>query len=368
MAPGFSNAQHLYEGLRKAIRVPGRWPVYSIGIFRGPSPLALTSPAGFPNPVITREMVLEHDATLVADPFMLQADGTWHMFFETLNWVGARKGEIALATSRDAIRWQYRGVVLAEPFHLSYPYVFEWGSDHYMIPESSAARSVRLYRAAPFPWRWQLVGTLVTGPVHYDNSVFRHDDRWWMLTETDHVRGTLSLFHAAELTGAWSEHPRSPVVASDPGRARPGGRVISTSNRLIRFAQDCRGAYGKNVRAFEITRLTPSEYEEREISDAPVLSGSGRGWNRFGMHHLDPHELPGGEWIACVDGWCHGWRRPREAAIWASDHVRRVSTWGARALTGRRSLPEGAVVVPGQNESRRIADDQGPGRDVARHD
>ena len=39
-------------------------------------------------------------------------------------------------------------IVLAEPFHLSYPYVFEWQGSHYMIPESGAAKSVRLYRAS----------------------------------------------------------------------------------------------------------------------------------------------------------------------------------------------------------------------------
>ena len=57
------------------------------------------------------------------------------------------------------------------------------------------------------------------------------------------------------------------------------------------------------VRAFEITRLTPDDYEEREAAPTPVL-GPGRegSWNGTGMHHVDPHSLPGGGWIACVDG------------------------------------------------------------------
>jgi hypothetical protein len=158
-------------------RLPGRWPVYSIGIFTGPSPLLLEAPRGVSSPVLTREDVTDHCSTFVADPFMIRVDGVWNMFFETLNWVGRRKGEIALATSRNGLRWTYRSVVLAEPFHLSHPYVLECGSDHHVIPESSAAGAVRPRRADPSPDRWVFVRDLITGPVHFDSSVFHRDGR-----------------------------------------------------------------------------------------------------------------------------------------------------------------------------------------------
>jgi hypothetical protein len=312
---------------RRGVRsiVPGRFPVYSIGIYTGASPLTLARPAGRSNPVITRETITDRYTSLVADPFMVREGGTWNMFFEALNWTrGARKGEIALATSSDGFHWTYQGVVLAEPFHLSYPYVFSWGRDHYMIPESSAAGAVRLYRAAPFPRRWICVKTLLTGPVHLDNSVFHRDGRWWMLTQTDESRGELRLFHAPDLLGPWLEHPRSPVVPASLATGRPAGRVLSVAGRLIRFAQDCRWAYGASVTALEITRLTKSEYEEVELGGAPILSRGDERWNRMGMHHVDAHQLEDGSWIACVDGWLDRFRRPREMVVWAADHARRL--------------------------------------------
>jgi hypothetical protein len=300
--------------------------VYSIGIYTGRSPVALSSPGhGVCNPVLTRDSVTDRRATFVADPFMIRVDDTWYMFFEVLACgVLAKKGEIGLATSRDGLRWNYQRIVLSEPFHLSYPYVFEWGGDHYMIPESTAAGCVRLYRADPFPGRWTLVTTLLEGPVHLDNSVFRWDGSWWMLTQTNYGRGTLRLFHANDLMGPWSEHPRSPVVTADRGIARPAGRVLSTADRLIRFAQDCRLDYGVSVRALEITRLTRRDYAEEEIAGGPILAGGARGWNRLGMHHVDAHPLQDGSWIACVDGWLDRVRRPRELAIWAADHARQA--------------------------------------------
>ena len=293
----------------------------AIGIYAGSSPLALAPLAGAVNPVMTRRDVTDMIASFVADPFLLRVDGTWHLFFEAVRvtglGAGERKGEIAVATSQDGLRWAYRGSVLEEPFHLSYPYVFEWNSEHYMVPESYQAGAVRLYRADPFPSRWVFVANLLEGPVFLDSSVFRRDGRWWMLTETSPLRrnDTLRLFHAADLLGPWVEHPRSPIVQGDRRIARPAGRVLAAPDRLLRFAQDCSGEYGTSVRALEITSLTPHDYREVECGPGVVLAGSGHGWNRSGMHHLDPHELEDGRWLACADGWTTV-RGPRQLAAW----------------------------------------------------
>ncbi len=319
-----SGSSRRTRGLGEALKrlVFGR--VYSIGIYTGPSPLALTPGPGIHNPVLTRDSVTDVLATYVADPFMIKVSSAWYMFFEVLTWrPGLKKGEIALARSTDGMTWGYRGIVLSERFHLSYPYVFRSGSDHYMIPESAMATSVRLYRAEPFPDRWVFVKNLLSGSHFTDSSIFERDGTWWILTQTGGPPNpALRLFQARDLTGPWREHPRSPIVTGDPRIARPAGRVLSTTNRLMRFAQDCRREYGTSVRALEISRLTSSEYEEIEIHGNPILAGSGHGWNRSGMHQLDAHEVASGRWVACVDGWANQVRRPREIFRWAADHAR----------------------------------------------
>jgi hypothetical protein len=280
-----------------------RW---SIGILTGPSPFVLSAPRGAVNPVLRREDVIDVDSEFIADPFMIRVDRAWHMFFEVLAIRGrVRKGEIGHAVSPDGLDWKYRGIVLREDFHLSYPYVFQTGADIYLLPETGASGGIRLYRADPFPSRWVCVGTLVTGPVLVDSSPFQHDGRWWMFTQpaSEPKHGTLRLFFADDLLGIWREHPRSPVVAADTRIARPAGRVVAMGDRLIRFAQDCRDGYGMRVHAIEIERLTPDEYVEAECPGNPLLDGSGHGWNRSGMHHLDAQQLEDGSWIACVDGW-----------------------------------------------------------------
>lgn len=109
--------------------------VYSISIYEGGSPLDLRPAAGADNPVLQAADVTDVAAIYVADPFMIRGGGEWHMFFEILPQAD-EKGVIALASSADGLKWRYRQVVLDEPFHLSYPYVFEFEGEHYMIPES----------------------------------------------------------------------------------------------------------------------------------------------------------------------------------------------------------------------------------------
>ena len=234
------------------------------------------------------------------------------MFFEVMNSQVGR-GEIGLAVSQDAVRWTYRQIVLREPFHLSYPYVFEWDNDFYMVPESHQANSVRLYKALDFPTRWSFLGDLLTGDGFADPSIFHFNDRWWLLTDLagpPYYAGILRLFYAENLMGPWVEHAQSPVIDGNPHIARPAGRILVVDGRVIRYSQDCDPVYGSQVRAFEITKLTTTNYHEREVDTNPILTASGAGWNQSGMHHIDPHPVEGGKWMACVDGF--SWQESRQ--------------------------------------------------------
>ena len=272
---------------------PREW---SIGLYRGESPLDLV-PAG-PNPVLTAAD-LGIDATFVADPFLLRRDGRLFLFFEAWR-RGSGQGDLCWAERDAAGAWRYSGVALDEPFHLSYPFVFEHEGEVFMIPESRSQRDVRLYAARPFPGRFELRRVLLSGERYADTSLVRWQGRFYLFTSTDN--GTLELFHASALEGPYHPHPRSPVISGDDCAARPGGRPIVWQGRVLRFAQCDRPVYGVSVRAFEVTELSPSGYAERPAGRDPLLTGSGVGWNAGGMHHLDPLVDARGV-LAAVDGW-----------------------------------------------------------------
>jgi hypothetical protein len=293
---------HLAPGALMARLTPAGQE-FSIGICHGDSLMSLGQVRYVHNPVLTWRDVNDVPATFVADPFMCNVNNRWYMFFEVMN--GLRhKGEIGLATSEDGVGWKYQRIVLAEPFHLSYPYVFEWQSNYYLVPEASNGGGIRLYTATEFPFRWKCVGKLLSGGVYLDTSIFRYQDRWWIFTavpdENDSL--TLRLYSSSDLLGVWREHPANPIVSDNLHVARPGGRVILVDGKPIRFTQDVFPVYGSKVRAFEVIELTPTTYREKQLGEEPVLEAGDADWNSGGMHHIDPHLLATGTWIACVDG------------------------------------------------------------------
>lgn len=282
--------------LRFHIRKCRNW---SIGIMEGRSPLVLSPVPGTKNPVLTANDVTDVTADYLADPFMIRTKSDWYMFFEVMNDRTAR-GEIGVANSKDGLNWNYRQIVLTEPFHLSYPYVFKYREHYYMIPESRAGKAVRIYRATNFPTRWEYVKPLIKGNFT-DPSIFQYANKWWMFVcQFNH---TARLFYSEHLMGPWVEHPCSPIIRNDTAKARCAGRILFLDNRIIRFAQNGKPAYGSQVRAFQIVKLTTKSYEERELQESPVLTGNGHGWNKNGMHQLDAHQVDAYKWITSVDGW-----------------------------------------------------------------
>lgn len=273
--------------------------VWSIAFCDVDDPLALDECVADLQPAITADMVTDVDADFVADPFLVVDSAGQTVFFEILN-RETGQGDLGVATSPDGDEWTYRGLVLDEEFHLSYPHVFRHEGSWYMTPESEAADRVRLYRAASFPMEWSPVTTLVEGFDLADPTVFRHAGHWWMFTGKAGTHDQLRLFHAPDLEGPWSEHPKSPLVTSDASVSRPAGRVVKKGDALFRVAQDSEGRYGRAVVGFEITELSPTRYSERPLGDN-LLEAGVHEWNAAGMHHLDAVQLDG-SWRVAVDG------------------------------------------------------------------
>jgi len=164
--------------------------------------------------------------------------------------------------------------VLERPYHLSYPFLFTWRGEHYMVPESNANGSVDLYRATRFPYEWRHERTIMEGRRLVDVTLQEIGGRWWMFANAPAVPEVhyeswawdeLHVFHADSPLGPWTPHPQNPVV-SDVRRARPGGCLFQYNGAWYRPAQDCAGGYGRRLSIQRITHLDPERYEEVAVS------------------------------------------------------------------------------------------------------
>ena len=271
----------------------------SITAFRVSSLDDLNTAAIPASPAVVEADIEGVDVGIIADPFFWQEGDTTHLFFEVVDNT-ADDGVIALASGSIESGFEYRGTVLKEPFHLSYPHVFAANGSVWMIPESWEAGAIRLYRADHFPNRWSFVGNLVEGGEFVDPTPFHHDGRWWMFVG-DRSNGRLDLYFSDRLESGWTAHPQNPLIENNPDVARPGGRMIEDQGRLYRVGQDAFPEYGTAVGLFEIVTLSETAYREVPLARNPVLTGSGKGWNADGMHHLDLQWM-GDHWLGVADG------------------------------------------------------------------
>jgi hypothetical protein len=166
-----------------------------------------------------------------------------------------------------------------------------------MIPETSANRSVELYRARRFPDQWALEATLLQGLSAADATLIERDGRLWLFAALAEDGGsswdTLGLFHAERLAGPWTAHAGNPVLV-DARSARPGGMMVEQAGRLIRPAQDCTSGYGSALALCSIDRLDPENYAQTVLARLAPRPG----WGFHGLHTLNA--AGGIEVIDCV--------------------------------------------------------------------
>lgn len=223
-------------------------------------------------------------STFYADPFVIARDGRHFLFAEACPYATGKGVIVCAEVSAAGAPGPWR-TILERPWHLSYPCVFEHEGETWLAPESSSHGGIELYRATDFPYDWAFAERLLPELPLVDPTFFAHDGRLWLFAGMATPGGSdwdeLYAWHAPGLGGPWTPHALNPIK-SDCRSARPGGRVLNLSGRLIRPAQRCERAYGEALVWLEIRRLTPDAFEEDEVAlwcaQGPGLSGP---------HHAD---------------------------------------------------------------------------------
>ena len=204
-----------------------------------------------------------------ADPFLFVKDDELYLFYELQHW--DNPGCIAMIKTKDLKTWSKPKIVLKEPFHLSFPFVFEDHGTVYMIPESQEDDSIRLYRANDDLSSFSFVRILLQQEkkdgIHFnfnDSHLYKKGDKYylftsyqkdWMYYQELYVSGDL-------LHGDFIKHPKSPVCVSNEF-GRNAGSMITYDSHLLRVTQDCHADYGDNISLMEITALDKKDYEEK---------------------------------------------------------------------------------------------------------
>ncbi len=219
--------------------------------------------------------------THMADPFVIEHGKRNWLFYEYVP-LGASRGRLSCMELDADGKPGSAQVVLKTDYHLSYPCVFNVNGEYFMIPESSANRTVQLYRATRFPFEFQLESILIDSISAVDTTPFHLNGHWYFFTTTTQPFLETFLFWSDSLDGEWRLHPISPI-SSSARNTRSAGHLFYHNGRLLRPTQDCSVRYGYGMTINEITRLSPTDFEEHKVDFIPPR------WRRglLGTHTLN---------------------------------------------------------------------------------
>lgn len=259
-----------------------------------------------------------HQVTGYADPFLFIDNNILYLFYEEEHLEA--KAPICAKCTKDLVHWEDLGIVLKEKHHLSYPNVFKFGKDIFMLPETRECDAVILYRAIEFPYRWEQHKVLVKGDKYADSCLICHEGIWYLFTTAWYGnKNGLRIFFSEKIDSDFKEHPLSPIT-DDIAMSRCGGAVFQYDGRLYRPAQYCTNYYGESLNVYEITNLTPSSYKEVFVKQMIDKSAS---WNALGGHHLNT-TVYNGKRLVVMDGIVND--------NWLNNHTRKFYNYFHRTV------------------------------------
>ena len=223
--------------------------------------------------------------SFLADPFVVEYKKENYVFVEEYNFKN-KKGVISVYKIFKN-NSQRIGLALEENFHLSFPYIFEYENNYYMLPETSDLNEIRIYKCEEFPLKWKYEKTIMKNKKSTDSIIFNLNNFWWLMTtfsNTGHGNESeLQIFYSEKgpLTDEWISFKKNPVII-DPSLGRNGG-ILNHNKKLFRVAQSFGfNTYGEKVNIQEIKKLDPDNFIENNYCIVEPKFKK----NLIGIHHL----------------------------------------------------------------------------------
>lgn len=210
-----------------------------------------------------------------ADPFLFDYQGETYLFAEYLNYRHGR-GTIAYA-KYDKVTNTFSDFkeIIFENYHLSYPLVFSFNDEIYMMPEANESNSLYIYKAIDFPDKWEKYAIVAENVRLVDTSPFWHDNELFLLSKENETPQAPMVLLKVD-TNNWSVANKK-VITDDVCISRPGGNAFLIDNRFYIPTQDCKDDYGAalNFLSFTVNSNLEFNYTVEKKITPDMLSISG---------------------------------------------------------------------------------------------
>lgn len=216
-----------------------------------------------------------------ADPFIVEDQGKLFVFCEAMDLL-CGKGRIGVAEINDGEMSSFK-IVNKLSCHTSYPCVFKYENEYYMIPETSHRLSIELYRAVSFPDKWILDTILMKNITAVDSTVISHNNQISLITYDN--KSLILAFFNLNMELRRLEPLKIDYIEDPENRLRPAGSLLKINEHWIRPSQDCRKKYGEKIFFNKITDLFETAYKENSIGNLSINNISTDKSTRFTRAH-----------------------------------------------------------------------------------
>lgn len=202
-----------------------------------------------------------------ADPFIFKYKGEDYVFFENYCYKQG-KGKISCGRLKGNKLEDIQDIFDFE-YHLSYPFIFEEDNEIYLIPESSEAKELAIYKNIEFPNKWEKFSTGFEGETVIDATYYkdRSGVRWLFINRGYYENASsLYIYRIDSLAlNKIESHSMNPVII-DSRIGRGAGPIFEYNDMIIRPSQNnSNGIYGYGLNLNVIKKLTIDEYEEENL-------------------------------------------------------------------------------------------------------
>ena len=201
-----------------------------------------------------------------ADPFFIKRNKKHYIFFEDYD-IKKKIGAISCVELNKNNSIKFHKNIIKEKFHLSFPFLFKFNNELYLIPETSVDKSIKLYKCTKFPNKWVFVKNLINDINCVDTIIFKHQKFWYLLTcmmsKKNIYNKLVGYYSKNPIEVKWNIIKKFPLVSEYNG-GRNGGIIHDSLKNIYRVGQiQLPGRYGYGHTINRLIKISKDNYKEQ---------------------------------------------------------------------------------------------------------
>lgn len=198
-----------------------------------------------------------------ADPFIIEYNNRVAIFVELMDYRYGL-GTIGVFEIKDGIISNVKEII-KEKYHMSFPNIFFYGKDLYMIPETYNNNDIHLYKCISFPDKWQIDSVLLHNENLVDHAVFQQFDNTYVVSFD--IKDNKSRCFILD----WDDMKLNEIFPKgNYCLERPGGTFYYNNDHIERPIQECKNCYGEYLKIYELKKMNNFYFEESFIRNIKI--------------------------------------------------------------------------------------------------